>query len=488
MNVLIGAVVVGVAAALSIVAMLAVRRRAPDGGYFADGDRAAGVFGVLATGFSVLLGFLIFLAFESYDAARVGAETEALLVAQQIETAQLLQADLRDELASGLVCYARYVIAGEWDDHEPGEQINPWGVALFRATEQMAPASATEEAAYAKWLDQTSTREEARRDRIHGAAGLIPSPLWVVLFFTAVIIFVFLLFFADSGERGGRPGAADGQRRERHRGHAAAVAVPRRSVPYGRRRAAAGGDGADRADHQPGARRGRAGPQPALRRVGRRAVAVSQPSEDVGRRRPWVEVVSTVLLALAAVATAWSSYQANRWNGEQAKAFSRGNALRIEASRAAGLAESQTEVDVATFIQWVDATATDEAELAEFYLDRFRAEFRPAFDAWMATDPFTDPEAPPTPFAMDDYRLEATAEAERLDAAAEESSAIARRNVQRSANYVLAVVLFAVALFFAGMSTKVPSPGARVAMVIMGCIVFLGAAAWIASFPISFAV
>ena len=54
---------------------------------------------------------------------------------------------------------------------------------------------------YAKWLDQTSTREEARRDRIHGAAGLIPSPLWVVLFFTAVIIFVFLLFFADSGER-----------------------------------------------------------------------------------------------------------------------------------------------------------------------------------------------------------------------------------------------------------------------------------------------
>ncbi len=215
---------------------------------------------------------------------------------------------------------------------------------------------------------------------------------------------------------------------------------------------------------------------------------MSQPAEDVGRRRPWVEVVSTVLLALAAVATAWSSYQANRWNGEQAKAFSRGNALRIEASRAAGLAESQTEVDVATFIQWVDATATDEAELAEFYLDRFRAEFRPAFDAWMATDPFTDPDAPPTPFAMDQYRLEANAEAERLDAAAEESSAIARRNVQRSANYVLAVVLFAVALFFAGMSTKVPSPGARAAMVIMGCIVFLGAAAWIASFPISFAV
>ncbi|HET9602517.1 MAG TPA: hypothetical protein VFP08_13045, partial [Acidimicrobiales bacterium] len=200
MNVLIGAVVVGVAAALSIVAMLTVRRRAPDGGYFADGDRAAGVFGVLATGFSVLLGFLIFLAFESYDAARVGAETEALLVAQQIETAQLLQVDLRDDLASGLVCYARYVIAGEWDDHEPGERINPWGVALFRATERMAPTSATEEAAYAKWLDQTSTREEARRDRIHGAEGVVPTPLWIALFVISAVVFLYMLFFADSAE------------------------------------------------------------------------------------------------------------------------------------------------------------------------------------------------------------------------------------------------------------------------------------------------
>ena len=73
--------------------MLLVRRRAPDGSYFNDGDRAAGVFGVLATGFAVLLGFVVFLAFTSYDAARAGAEDEALIVAQQVETAQLLPAD-----------------------------------------------------------------------------------------------------------------------------------------------------------------------------------------------------------------------------------------------------------------------------------------------------------------------------------------------------------------------------------------------------------
>jgi hypothetical protein len=82
-----GLITVAVAGA-AIASMLLVRRKAPDGGYFADGDRAAGVFGVLAAGFSILLGFIIFLAFTSYDQSRSGAETEALMVVQQVETAQ----------------------------------------------------------------------------------------------------------------------------------------------------------------------------------------------------------------------------------------------------------------------------------------------------------------------------------------------------------------------------------------------------------------
>jgi hypothetical protein len=198
--------------------------------------------------------------------------------------------------------------------------------------------------------------------------------------------------------------------------------------------------------------------------------------------------VATVLLALAAVATAWSSYQASKWNGEQAKAAGRTNAVRIEAARAAGLASSQTQVDVATFIQWVDATAHDDDQLAEFYVDRFRDEFRPAFEAWLATDPLNDPGAPPTPFAMDEYRLQATADAERLDAESERMSALVRKDIERSTNYVLGVVMFAVALFFAGMSTKFSSPAARKTLVIAGCVVFLGAAAWIATFPVSLSV
>jgi type II secretory pathway pseudopilin PulG len=201
-------------------------------------------------------------------------------------------------------------------------------------------------------------------------------------------------------------------------------------------------------------------------------------------QRDWIEIAAAVLLALAAVATAWSSYQATRWNGEQSKAASRANALRAEATQAATRADSQTEIDVATFIQWVDARAKGDQELASFYVERFRPEFRPAFDAWLATDPLSSPDAPPTPFAMDEYRLEAATEADRLDAEAEGFSAAVRRDVQRAGNYVLGVVLFAVALFFAGMSTRLGGRGVRIAMLAVGCLVFAGAVAWIATFPV----
>ena len=201
-----------------------------------------------------------------------------------------------------------------------------------------------------------------------------------------------------------------------------------------------------------------------------------------------VELVATILLAFAAVATAWSSYQATRWNGEQAKASARTNAIRIEAARAQGLAEAQTQVDVATFTSWVDAFARDETELAAFYFERFRAEFKPAVDAWLATKPRQNPDAPLTPFAMPQYALAAAADAERLDAEAEVSSATVRRNIQNASNYVLGVVLFAVSLFFAGMSTKLRDGLLRKVTVGMGCIIFLGTVVWIATFPISVAI
>jgi hypothetical protein len=200
------------------------------------------------------------------------------------------------------------------------------------------------------------------------------------------------------------------------------------------------------------------------------------------------ELVATVLLALAAVATAWSGYQATRWNGEQTKASSRTNAIRIDAARAQGLSEAQKEVDVATYIQWVDAYVRRETELTTFYERRFRAEFKPAFAAWVATKPLTNTQAPLTPFVMPQYRLAAEEEAARLDAEAEVSAAEVRRNIQRASNYILGVVLFSVALFFAGTSTKLTSPRLRAFTVGVGCVVFLGTLVWIASSPVSLSI
>ena len=190
-------------AAVAIAGMLLVRRGAPAGSYFMDGDRASGVFGVLATGFSVLLGFIVFLSFTSYDDARSGAESEALMVMQQVETAQFFPPLVRDKLTGQLVCYGRSVIGDEWPRTRAGtlgDGVNPWGVAMFETLQGVEPKAASEQSAYDQWLGQTSQREEARLDRIHPASGVIPITLWIALFFIGGVIFLYMLFFADSGE------------------------------------------------------------------------------------------------------------------------------------------------------------------------------------------------------------------------------------------------------------------------------------------------
>ena len=136
-------------------------------------------------------------------------------MAQQVGRPSSSRPHMSAELTGELVCYGRSVVYGEWERMEAGSQgdaINPWAVALFQTVKGVAPKSASEQSAYDKWLDQTSAREEARRDRVHGAVGVLPPPLWIVLFFIAAVIFVYMLFFADRGERAVTQGRSDGVR------------------------------------------------------------------------------------------------------------------------------------------------------------------------------------------------------------------------------------------------------------------------------------
>jgi hypothetical protein len=206
------------------------------------------------------------------------------------------------------------------------------------------------------------------------------------------------------------------------------------------------------------------------------------------RRQHRVEVLSTVLLAVAAVATAWSTYQSTRWRGDQAADYSKGTAARIESSQASTRAGQLTQIDIATFIQWVDADVSGKKRLARFYRQRFRSEFQPAFAAWVATKPRTNPKAPRSPFAMPQYRVAEAVQAERLNTAAGGHADAAGTANQRSDNYVLAVVLFAVSLFFAGISTKLRALRQREVLLALGWLIFLGTAVWVATFPITLSV
>ena len=197
-----------------------------------------------------------------------------------------------------------------------------------------------------------------------------------------------------------------------------------------------------------------------------------------------LEIASTVLLALATIATAWAAYQSRQWSGTQSESTAKATADRIAENRAAALANRQVEIDVATFVQWLDARARHEPQLARFYRRRFRPEFERAFATWLAARPFGNGAAPPTPFATRAYRLKANAEADALERAAAAKTERAKTANQRAENYMLAVVLFAIALFFAGISNKMESEATRAVVLGMGCVVFLGAAIYLATFPV----
>jgi hypothetical protein len=201
-----------------------------------------------------------------------------------------------------------------------------------------------------------------------------------------------------------------------------------------------------------------------------------------------LEILAAVLLTVATVATAWSSYEAARWNGEQAEAGARANALRIDSAKAESQSNILGSIDVTTFSQWVNAEATGRTELVEFYQTRFREEFQPAFQAWLGTDPLHNPAAPTTPFQMAEYVRADDVRAQELNAQADELVSEALTDLQNSSNYVLCVVLFAAALFFAGLSTRFSSRWPRRAVLALGSVVFLATLAWLLTLPVSFAV
>jgi hypothetical protein len=167
-----------------------------------------------------------------------------------------------------------------------------------------------------------------------------------------------------------------------------------------------------------------------------------------------MEIITVAILSLAALATAWSGYQASLWDGDQSSNYTMASSARTNAAQLRTAGNQYRLADLSMFENYVDATIDGDTALADFYVDRFRDEFRPAFEAWIALDPFENPAAAPSPFVMDEYRLGLDAEADALEATADDLFEAGEEANNISDIYTLTTLLFAAVLFFAAMAER----------------------------------
>jgi Protein of unknown function (DUF4239) len=204
MNPLLAVAIIVLAVATAITLMLLVRRfKAPAGGFFTDPDRAAGVFGVTGTGFAVLLAFVIFLSFSSYDRAREKASIEAVAVSQLFRTTKLFSPDSRRPLQGELICYARAVIHDEWKTMREGRQspvVDAWLARIEQTVDGVQLQDDKQRIAYGHWFEQAAERREGRRGRLTEAQPLVPSLVWLALALGGALIVAYMCFYADPAE------------------------------------------------------------------------------------------------------------------------------------------------------------------------------------------------------------------------------------------------------------------------------------------------
>jgi hypothetical protein len=198
-------------------------------------------------------------------------------------------------------------------------------------------------------------------------------------------------------------------------------------------------------------------------------------SERASRAR-WertVEIIEAIVLAIVAVATAWSGYQAARWDGHQAELYGHASTVRIEADQELTLGGQQKLLDVATFNTWIEAVSEGHTELAALYERRFSPEFKVAFDAWRAAGPISDPDVPPGPVFMPEYHNPQIEHGQQLN---EEADAIFAEGTHARAiadDYIRITVVLASVLFLLAIAQRFQVRGVRIAMLAVSGVLLL---------------
>jgi hypothetical protein len=217
---------------------------------------------------------------------------------------------------------------------------------------------------------------------------------------------------------------------------------------------------------------------------------LTEPREEEEYARPpraerRLELVSVLLLALTTLATAWCGYQAARWSGEQSQHYARASAIRIKALQASTRAGQLRLDDLLYFNGWLDARQAGDKRLATIYRHRFRPEFVPAFRAWLAQRPFTNPRAIPGPLYVPQYRLADLARSAKLDAAADALYTEGTEAKSNDDRYILSTVFFAAVLFFAGISLRLDWRPLKIAVLAMALTLLVGGAVFVFTLPLA---
>lgn len=202
-----------------------------------------------------------------------------------------------------------------------------------------------------------------------------------------------------------------------------------------------------------------------------------------GHRSEVLEILEAIVLAAVAVLTAWSGYQAARWDARSAASYARASATNVEAQEQRTLAGQDHLYDITTFNSWLTATLRGEKDLAALLERRFRPEYAVAFAAWMRLDPLHDAKAPPGPGHMAEYRSVRVEKAQQLaaQAAAFYEKGVADR--ETGDEYVRITVVLATVLLLTALAQRFKIRGARIGLIGVASIMLVVAVYWIATFP-----
>lgn len=184
-----------------------------------------------------------------------------------------------------------------------------------------------------------------------------------------------------------------------------------------------------------------------------------------------LEIVEAIVLAIVAVATAWSGYQAALWTGEQAEKYGLAARYRVEAEGANTAANQERMYNASTVVEWLKAEAQSQKKLADLFERRFLPEFRPAFEAWKKTDPLNNPNAPAGPQLMAEFHSSKAEEAVRLNRQATDTFAEGDAARRHSDDYVRATVTLATVLLLTAISQRFKTRGVRISLALTAAII-----------------